>query len=76
MSATTEDVGNIDPLLLPDRHEPYCLHDVLEKVIDGCRDEIVLSFGDCFLKVKVEPNTDSIEAQFYKRKFGSRSGYF
>jgi hypothetical protein len=72
MSALAERRGKVDPLLLPDRDEPYELHDVLEKVIDGCRDEIVLSFGDSYLSFKALPDTDEIAARFHARKFTRR----
>ena len=52
MNAIAQTFAGFDPLLLPDRDEPYFLHDVFEKVIDGCRDEIVLSFGDCCLQLQ------------------------
>ena len=75
ISAIAKTVETMNPLLLPDRVEAYSLHDVFERVIDGCRDEIVLSFGDCFLSFKIEPDVDTIEAQFHDKKFVSKRSY-
>jgi hypothetical protein len=74
MNAITKPTDRANPLLLPDRLEPYRLHDVYERMIDGCRDEIVLSFGDCFLSFKAVPDTDTIEAQFHGKKFVAKRG--
>src|SRR5579862_6663161 len=72
MTTLAKQLGKVDPFLLPDRHEPYRLHDVLEKVIDGCRDEIVLNFGDSYLSFKALPDTDEIAARFHSRRFPKR----
>jgi hypothetical protein len=64
-----------EPLLLPDRDEPYCLHDVHEKIADRCRDEIVLDFGDSCLSFVVEPEFDTIDCRFRKTPFIAKRGY-
>lgn len=64
-----------DPLLLPDRSEPYCLHDVHEKIVEACRDEIVLDFGDSYLSFVVEPEFDTIACQFQNKPFRSTRGF-
>ena len=64
-----------DPLVLPERAEPYCLHDVHEKVVDGCREEIVLDFGDSFLSFVVESNYDTVDCRFRNKPFVSKRGY-
>jgi hypothetical protein len=63
------------PLLLPDRIEPYRLLGVYEKFVCGCRDEIVLDFGDNFLRFLVDPITDTIGSQFHGRQFVAKRGY-
>jgi Family of unknown function (DUF6334) len=65
----------LDPLLIPDRDEPYRLHDVFEKLVDGCRDEIVLDFGDSFLRFRVDVDTDAIIGRFYVQPFEVSRGY-
>jgi hypothetical protein len=64
-----------DPLLLPERIEPYCLHDVCEKVVDGRRDEIVLDFGDSFLSFVVEPDHDTVACRFHDKPFVSKRSF-
>jgi hypothetical protein len=66
---------NGDPLLLPPRDAPYLLHDVLEKVVYGCRDELILNLGDCFLQFKVDSDTDTIVGQFRPLPFRAKKGY-
>jgi hypothetical protein len=75
MIARTQDIRSRDPLLLPDRDEPYRLRDVYEKVVHSCRDEIVLDLGDCFLQFTAEPDFDTIAGQFHGRPFGAKRGY-
>ena len=75
MIAMTRPANNVDPLLVPDRDEPYYLHDVFEKIVLGCRDEIVLDFGDCFLRFKVDANTDTIAGRFHGKAFAVKRGY-
>jgi Family of unknown function (DUF6334) len=64
-----------DPLLLPDRDEPYCLHDVHEKVVHGLREEIVLDFGDSSVTFVAEPDYDTIGCRFRNQPFVSNRGY-
>ena len=66
---------NGDPLLLPPRDTPYVLHDVLEKTLYGCRDELILDLGDCFLRFGVDNDTDTITSQFRPRSFRAKRGY-
>jgi Family of unknown function (DUF6334) len=75
MIALTRRVGSLDPLLLPDRDEPYRLHDVFEKIVDGCRDEIVLDFGDSFLRFSVNADTDTIVGKFHGGTVVAKRGY-
>lgn len=66
---------NDDPLLLPPRDAPYVLHDVLEKVVYGCRDELILDLGDCFLRFGAEDDTDTIGCRFQPSPFRAKRGY-
>ena len=75
MIALNRLVNTLDPLLLPVRDEHYRLHDVFEKVVDGCRDEIVLDFGDSCLRFSVDADTDSIMGRFQGTKFSAKRGY-
>jgi hypothetical protein len=74
MIASNRHAKTRDPSLLPDRDEPYRLHDVFEKIVDGRRDEIVLDFGDSFLRFGVETEFDTIEGRFHGEAFAKR-GY-
>jgi hypothetical protein len=64
-----------DPLLLPPRETPYVLEDVLERMVEGCRDELILNLGDSFLQFGVDIDTDTITSQFQPRPFRARKGY-
>jgi hypothetical protein len=64
-----------DPLLLPPREAPYVLNDVLEKRIDDCRDQLVFSLGDCFLRFGVDIDTDTITGEFQPHPFRAKRGY-
>lgn len=64
-----------DPLLLPPRETPYFLSDVLEKMVDGCRDELILNLGDCFLRFGVDIDTDSVTSQFQPLPFRGKKGH-
>ena len=66
---------NEDPLLLPSRDAPYVLHDVLEKMVYGCREELILDLGDCFLRFGVDDNTDTIASRFQPSPFRAKKGY-
>ena len=66
---------NGDPLLLPPRDTPYVLRDVLEKTVYGCRDELILNLGDCFLRFRVDNDTDTITSQFRPQPFRAKRGY-
>jgi len=66
---------NGDPLLLPPRDAPYVLHDVLEKTVYGCRDELILNLGDCFLRFGVDDDTDTITSEFRPLPFRAKKGY-
>jgi hypothetical protein len=67
--------ANVDPLLLPPRETPYLLDDVLEKVALGCRDELILDLGECYLRFGVEIDTDTITGQFHPSPFRAKKGY-
>jgi Family of unknown function (DUF6334) len=75
MSLAVYPPNSADPLLLPPRETPYVLKDVLEKVVDGCRDELILSLGDCFLRFGVDIDTDTITSQFQPFPFRARKGH-
>jgi len=64
-----------DPLLLPPREKPYLLKDVLERVVHGCRDVLILDLGDCFLRFEIDPDTDTIAGLFQPVPFREREGY-
>jgi hypothetical protein len=75
MNLIAHDSSTPDPLLLPQRETPYVLTDVLEKIVDRCRDELVLNLGDGFLRFGVDIDTDEITGQFESCPFRSRKGY-
>jgi hypothetical protein len=58
-----------DPMLLPPRDEPYILNDVFEKNVHGCRDAFVLDFVDCYLRIGVDINYDTLLFRFQSRPF-------
>jgi uncharacterized protein DUF6334 len=64
-----------DPLLLPPREAPYVLNNVLEKRVYGCRDELILTLGDCFLRFGVDIDTDTITSRFQPLLFRAKKGY-
>jgi hypothetical protein len=66
---------NGDPLLLPERDTAYVLNDVLQKVTYGCRDELILALGDCFLQFGVDGDWDTITSQFQPSPFRTKRGY-
>ena len=49
---------------LPERENPYFVKHVAQRVIDGCRSDVLLDFGDCFLQIHVDDNDDTLSAQF------------
>ena len=64
-----------DPMLLPPRETPYLLTDVLEKRVHGCRDELILNLGECFLRFGVDSEADTITSQFQPSSFRGKKGY-
>ncbi len=64
-----------DPTLLPPRAKPYILQDVLEKMVHGCRDQMILDFGDSYLRFTVDIDTDTLTSEFQSHPFRSRKGY-
>src|SRR5262249_54466270 len=60
---------------LPPRATPYILHDVLEKMVHGCRDELILNLGECFLRFVVDIDSDTITSQFQPSRFRATKGY-
>jgi hypothetical protein len=66
---------NADPLLLPPRETPYILRDVLQKVVHGCRDQLVLDLGECCLRFGVDVDTDTITGEFQSTPFRARKGF-
>ncbi|MBI3410747.1 MAG: hypothetical protein HY040_20620 [Planctomycetes bacterium] len=75
MIAVARQPETYDPLLLPPRDAAYRLHDVFEKKVDGCRDELILDFGDCILTFEVDIDTDTISGQFQRGRFKPTNGY-
>ncbi len=61
-------------LLLPERDLPYILKNVYEKIVHGCRDEIVLDLETCFLLFRVNIDSDELSASYQAKSFhASRS---
>jgi Family of unknown function (DUF6334) len=75
MTAIARPLNVERPLLLPDRDIPYRLQDVFELLEDGCRLELVLSWGDSYLLFRVDEDTDSLLAQFQEGAFGPQPAY-
>ena len=71
MNVLAQALDTGDPLLLPERDKPYVLKNVFEKIADGCRDEIVLDFGDCCLRIGVDIDTDTLVIRFRSMPFRS-----
>ena len=69
MNTLAESLVTTDPMLLPPRNEPYVLKDVFEKIVHGCRDEIILDLGDCSFRIGVDINYDTLVFQFQSRPF-------
>jgi hypothetical protein len=64
-----------DPMLLPPRKVPYVLSGAYELEIDGCRDEIVLDWGDSHLMVRVDGDWDTLNAEFRGQPFEPTGAY-
>ena len=64
-----------DPMLLPLREGPYRLQAAYELVTDGCREEIVLDWGDSHLVVLVDADWDSFNAHFHGHAFAPTADY-
>ncbi len=75
MSVLARHPDSADPLLLPPRETPYVLQDVLEKMVDGCRDQLILNLGDCFLRFGVDIDTDTITSEFQPSPLRTKRGY-
>ena len=69
MNTLDRSLVTTDPMLLPPRDEPYVLKDVLEKTVHGCRDAIALDLGDCWLRIGVDINYDTLLFRFQSRPF-------
>jgi hypothetical protein len=63
------------PALLPDRKEPYVLRDVHERMIEGCRGELVLQWDSGFLLFRADSDTDSLEAEYHEGTFAPSANY-
>jgi hypothetical protein len=61
--------------LLPDREEPYVLRDVYERVVDGCRSDLILRWNDGSLLFRADIDTDSLEAEFHVGAFALSRKY-
>src|SRR5262245_21385575 len=75
MNLPTRSPDDTDPLLLPPREKPYLHNDVLERVVHGCRDVLILDLGDCFLRFEIDADTDTIAGLFLPGKFAAGAGY-
>jgi hypothetical protein len=64
-----------DPMLLPPREAPYQLNAAYELVEDGCRDEIVLDWGNSHLIVRVDGDWDTLNAEFRGQPFEPTNAY-
>jgi hypothetical protein len=69
MNVLGQAIDRANPLLLPERDKPYVLKNVFEKIADGCRDEVVLDFGDSCLRIGVDINTDTLVLRFRSMPF-------
>lgn len=63
------------PALLPDRGGPYVLRDVYERMIEGCRGELVLQWDGGYLVFRADSDTDSLETEFHEGAFASSDEY-
>jgi len=54
---------------LPDREAPYVLKHVYERIVDGCRQDMIFDFGDSHLFVHVDEDTDSFVVDFVDSVF-------
>ncbi len=64
-----------NPVLLPDREEPYVLRNVYERMIEGCRGELVLQWDGGCLFFRADTETDSLEAEFHDGAFTPSDKY-
>ena len=53
-----------DVFRLPDRNPPFVVKHVWQRVIDDCRSDVLLDFGDGFLQIHIDENDDSLSAQY------------
>jgi hypothetical protein len=75
MNLIARHLDSADPLLLQPRETPYILKEVFEKLDCGCRDQIILDLGDCFLQFRVDANTDTLSAEFHATRFRVAKGF-
>ena len=75
MSAIPKPPGAMSPALLPDREAPYVLRGVYERVVDGCRIELVLQWDGGYLVFRAETDTDSLEADYHEGDLTSSRKY-
>lgn len=75
MNSQSRKTNSTDSLLLPPREEPYILTDVLEKQVQGCRDELVLNLRDSFLRFVVDNETDTMMSEFQPSPFRVTKDY-
>lgn len=67
--------ATLNPALVPDRDAGYRLSGVYERVVDGCRDELVLAFDGAALVFRADPDTDALDPQFVGDGFGPSSDH-
>jgi hypothetical protein len=69
MTLAISALSSQNPTLLPSRDAPYVLGGVYEEMADGFRHEIILDFGECYLLVHVDEDTDALGVQFGDSSF-------
>ena len=64
-----------DPMLLPPREAPYLLGAAYELVDEGFREELIFDWGDSNLVVRVDGDTDTLNAEFRAQPFAASKAY-
>jgi hypothetical protein len=64
-----------DPMLLPPREASYLLRATYELVDDGFREELIFDWGDSYLVVRVDGDTDTLHAEFQAQPFTATEAY-
>lgn len=69
MTAVIQDLKAGNPTLLPARESPYFLRGVYQRVVDTCRQELILDWGVGYLALYADEDTDSLDAQLHEEKW-------